>query len=456
MYLTEQIKNNSLLALISGSFILQVFILLTALLYRYNSNNELSILPNTAVKLVASDDTSSVKNKNINLIENKPATNTDNIAQDSASNEVYKISSGDTLSKIWSKFTNLSSGGIKAAEAFRAVNIPVNSLRPGVEVSLTISPQKDITEFSMKLPEGKSIILKGDSINGYKSEIKTEKIIVKERTVSYPIFDTFSESAQEVNVPVDIIDDLVDLFSNRIDFRRDMQPGDSFTVIYDERITESGERLSPGRIKAISIETGGKLLVAIQHSGKDGVVRYFNENGELLGDNFLKYPLKFSRISSVFTTSRFHPILKVSRPHNGVDFSAPTGTPVRTIGDGVVDYVGYGKETGNMIKVKHNEKYSTAYMHLSKIAPFIKKGTHVSRGEVIGNVGMTGLATAPHLHYSLYENNKFVNPLTTELPVLSAKDNSIPKTILAGTMDILKQQHELIRIASLVGFNKAA
>jgi murein DD-endopeptidase MepM/ murein hydrolase activator NlpD len=449
MYLSEQIKNNTILALISGSFLLQLFVLMVALLYRFSTN--VDNLKQPAKISMAAPST--------NVTESKPIANAEPVKQTTIEQKerttVYKISSGDTLSKIWSKMTSFPNGGIKAAEAFKDAKVSLSNLRLGEQITLKISADNDIIEFSMKLPEGRSISLRGNSTEGYTGKVDTEEVIVRERTVSYPIFDTFSESAQDVNVPVDIIDDLVDLFSGRVDFR-ELHPGDSFSLIYEERITASGQRLAPGKIKAISIESGGKLNVAIQHIGKDNVARYFNEEGELLGENFLRYPLKFSRISSIFTTSRFHPILKVSRPHNGIDFAAPTGTPVRSIGDGVVEYAGYGSGTGNMIKIKHNEKYSTAYMHLSKITSFVKKGASIKRGEVIGAVGMTGLATGPHLHFSLYENDKFVNPLTTNLPSITTKENSIPKTILASTMDILKQQHELVRMAALTGRNKAA
>ncbi len=451
MYLSEQIKNNTILALISGSFILQLVVLLTAIGFRLNyQSGQLPLISNNFAAPLQE-----VAN-NI-LTENKQEINQPTDETPNTEKTInYTISSGDTLSGIWAKFSSFPGGGIKAADAFKDAKVPVNSLRLGEQLELRISADNDITELKMSLPEGKSLILNGDSNAGYKAEVNIPEVIQKERTVSYNIYSSFSESAREVNIPGEIVDDLVDLYSGRINFSRDIQPGDAFTVIYEERTTADGIRLAPGKIKAISIETNNKLMVAIQHLGKDGVSRYYTESGEQLGQGFLQYPLKFSRISSVFTKARFHPILKVSRPHNGVDFAAPTGTPVRSIGDGIVESAGYGSGSGNMVKIKHNDKYSTAYMHLSKITSFIKKGTHVKRGEVIGAVGSTGMSTAPHLHFSLYEKDKFINPLTSNLPVITNTENSIPKTILASTMGILKQQHQLIRIASLMGLTKAA
>lgn len=445
MHSFPAIKNSKILAFVSGSLLIQLVIIAGAIFYRSSAHY------NTEAPL--------------------PATTQDTVKEELATNETpsslkpemevpketqinYTIQSGDTLSKIWSKFGNVPAAGLKAADAFKEAKVPLNALRVGEDIALTIK-EGDIIEFKMRLPEGKSITLKGNGTDGYKAEVFEPTVIEKERTVSYPITSSFSASAVEVDVPLEIVDDLVDLFSGRIDFRRDIQPGDSFTVIYKERVTDNGERLAPGAVKAISIETDGKLYVAIGHEGSDGKVRFFNESGEQLGNNFLRYPLRFSRISSIFAKSRFHPILKISRPHNGVDFAAPTGTPVRSVADGVVEYAGYAKGTGNMVKIRHCGTYSTAYMHLNKISHGLKKGSRVSRGDVIGGVGMTGLATAPHLHFSFYKNGNFVDPLKVDLPSMAGSENSIPKTYLASTMTILRQQHELVRLAFALGASKS-
>lgn len=441
-------------AYLAASFVLQSIIVITALLYRSDSHVQASQDPAHMAKELSDR----LNSKSGDIHDELEIIETDEqFQEDTGPQEVkYKVEAGDTLSRIWSKITDNASGGIKAADAFKKAGVPINSLRLGEEILLKVSTDKEIVEFSMKLPEGKSVTLSGDSVSGYEANVNVPEIVERERTVSYPIFSSFSASATEVNVPLDIVDDLVDLFSGRIDFRRDIQPGDTFTVIYNERSTADGTRLAPGHIKAISIETGGKLVVAIGHTGSDGKVRYFNESGEQIGNNYLRYPLRFSRISSIFTKSRFHPILKVSRPHNGVDFAAPTGTPVRSIGDGVVEQIGYGKGSGNMIKIKHTERYSTAYMHLSKFAPFLKKGTRVSKGQVIGNVGSTGMSTAPHLHFSMYKDNVFIDPMTANLPVVASKENAIPKAILASTLTTLRQQHELVRLASNFARMKSA
>ena len=174
---------------------------------------------------------------------------------------------------------------------------------------------------------------------------------------------------------------------------------------------------------------------------------YVDETGVKLGNYFLRYPLKFTRISSVFSKSRFHPILKKSRPHNGVDFAAPTGTPVRSVGDGTVIDAGYRGGAGNMVKIKHNDKYSTAYLHLSKFAKGIKKGVKVSRGQMIGAVGKTGWATGPHLHFSLYIDNKYVDPFKVNIPKVSSSNVKAPEGEILNLVDELKTSHDDAKLA---------
>ncbi|MCB0334600.1 MAG: M23 family metallopeptidase, partial [Bdellovibrionales bacterium] len=175
--------------------------------------------------------------------------------------------------------------------------------------------------------------------------------------------------------------------------------------------------------------------------------RYYDEAGESIGNYFLRYPVRFSRISSVFSTSRFHPILQRRKVHNGVDFAAPTGTPVRSVADGIVLSASYNRASGNMVKIRHTNKYSTAYLHLSRIAKGLRKGQRVKRGEVIGAVGSTGYATGPHLHYSLYENGRYVDPMKTKLPKMPEHVSPIPQDLLQATLAQVKGSLQQAQIA---------
>jgi murein DD-endopeptidase MepM/ murein hydrolase activator NlpD len=175
-------------------------------------------------------------------------------------------------------------------------------------------------------------------------------------------------------------------------------------------------------------------------------VRYFDEKGEMPTKAFLRYPVQFTRISSVFSHARFHPVLQISRPHNGVDFAAPIGTPVRTVGDGVVLFAGWNKSGGNMIKIAHDSRYTTEYMHLSKISSNVRKGSRVTRGSVIGALGNTGLSSGPHLHFGLFDKGKYVDPMKAKV-IQSAPEIKAPKAVYALIAE-MKKTHQSIAVAS--------
>jgi murein DD-endopeptidase MepM/ murein hydrolase activator NlpD len=211
-------------------------------------------------------------------------------------------------------------------------------------------------------------------------------------------------------------------------------------VLYEESYVDS-----------LSIGVSKVMGACFNHSGtefwaipfiQDGTRSYFDEKGNSLRKAFLKAPLRFSRISSGFSHARYHPVLKIRRPHHGVDYAAPAGTPVQTVGDGVVTAVGYqGNGGGNYVKIKHNSVYSTTYMHLRGFGKGIRQGVYVRQGDVIGYVGSTGLSTGPHLDFRFYKNGSAVNPLRVEAPPVEpvSRENRAPFAIVrAITMKSLK------------------
>jgi len=208
--------------------------------------------------------------------------------------------------------------------------------------------------------------------------------------------------------------ELSEIFAWSIDFFG-IQEGDRYKVLYEESYVDS---LSVGidRILGAWFFSSGTEFWAIPFE-QDGVRSFFDEKGNSLRKAFLKAPLRYSRISSGFSNSRYHPVLKIRRPHHGVDYAAPTGTPVHTVGDGIVTKIGYqANGGGNYVKIKHNSVYTTTYMHLSRFGKGIRSGVYVKQGEIIGYVGATGLATGPHLDFRFYKNGSAVNPLTVEAP----------------------------------------
>lgn len=215
------------------------------------------------------------------------------------------------------------------------------------------------------------------------------------------------------NMNPNLILSLSDIFAWVVDFYA-IQRGDKFKIIYDDLFVEE-ESIGIGRIHAAWFKHMGKEYYAFYYM-QDSIMTYFDEEGNSVRRQFLKAPLQFSRISSGFSHSRFHPILRTYRPHHGVDYVAPAGTPVRTVGDGTVIDARYAGGAGNMVRVRHNSVYTTTYMHLRGFAPGIRRGVRVAQGDIIGYVGSTGLSTGPHLDFRVHKNGVAVNPLTVESP----------------------------------------
>ena len=201
-----------------------------------------------------------------------------------------------------------------------------------------------------------------------------------------------------------------------------IEQGDNFKVIYTERYV-GDTPIGIERIEAAFFTHHGKSFYAFYFE-QDSTSSYFDLEGNSLRKTFLKAPLKFSRISSRFTHSRMHPVLKIRRPHHGIDYAAPTGTPVYAIGDGRIIAKGWDKKGGgNYVKIRHNSVYTTVYMHLNKFAKGLKNGDMVKQGDQIGTVGKTGLATGPHLDFRVYMNNQPIDPLKVEAPPVEPVSN---------------------------------
>ena len=211
-----------------------------------------------------------------------------------------------------------------------------------------------------------------------------------------------------------VIIDLSDIYAWTVDFFA-IQKGDRFRVLYDEVLCE-GEVIRIDTVRYAEFIHGDSVQPAIMLNQKDTGNIYWNAEGESLRRAFLKAPLEYKRISSTFSMHRKHPVHGDLRPHTGVDYAAPTGTPVVSVGDGTVISVGWGGGGGNTVKIRHNSVYTTGYLHLSKYGPGIKTGVRVRQGQVIGYVGMTGTATGPHLDYRVWKNGTAINPLKMEAP----------------------------------------
>jgi murein DD-endopeptidase MepM/ murein hydrolase activator NlpD len=239
------------------------------------------------------------------------------------------------------------------------------------------------------------------------------EVAVVEKEISGVIETTLFHTLAELGISYELTNKFVDIFAWQVDFQR-LQRGDEFKLIYEELQVE-GKPVAIKKISGIYFNHAGLLYYAIPYDQGEGT-DYFDEKGNSLRKALLKYPIEFTRISSRYSGRRFHPVLKVNRPHLGTDFAAPSGTPIRSVGDGVVEEAGYTSNNGNYVKIRHNGTYTTQYLHMSKIAPGIQRGSRVKQAQWIGNVGSTGLATGPHLCYRFWKNGKQVDALKVDLP----------------------------------------
>lgn len=323
---------------------------------------------------------------------------------------IHEVMDGENLSIIFEEFK------VPLNTAYRIFRLDKNNLlskiKPGDEMKFTYLGE-DITGIE---------IIK-DSINSILIEI-TDKISIKKISKDVELIQSFKsgviktsfyEAALDAEIPDSIIMDFAYIFGWDIDFIFDIREGDSFNVIYETPYSE-GEKVKNGDIILAKFVNRGETYSANRFFLNENDKEFFDDNGNNLQKAFLRAPLDFAYISSHFNPNRMHPVLHKIRAHNGVDYAAKTGSPVRTTGNGTVHYAGRRNGCGNEIVIKHSNDYSTRYCHLNKFKSGIKKGTKVIQGETIGFVGSTGLATGPHLHYEFKIGNKHVDPVKLQLP----------------------------------------
>lgn len=251
----------------------------------------------------------------------------------------------------------------------------------------------------------------GDTIRVYRDK---KPMVTQIKTASGVITSSLYKDMAAQALNIKLTHDLSEIYQWTIDFF-DIKKGDKFKVIYEEFFV-NGKSIGTGRIFAAQFTHAKEDFYAFRFT-QDNEDTFFDEKGKSMKTAFLKAPLKFSRISSMFSESRFHPVLKIRRPHHGVDYAAPTGTPVYSIGDGTIIAKAYQPAGGgNYLKVKHSATYTTSYMHLKGFAPGIAVGAHVKQGQTIGFVGATGLASGPHLDFRVFQNGKPIDPLSLKSP----------------------------------------
>jgi murein DD-endopeptidase MepM/ murein hydrolase activator NlpD len=217
-------------------------------------------------------------------------------------------------------------------------------------------------------------------------------------------------AARAAGLPNQTLAEMIKLLSWDVDLQRDIHPGDRFEAVYERRLNEDGAFAAAGDLLFVGLDTREREVEAYRFAAADGTASYYDRDGRALRKWLLRTPIDGARLSSKFGPRR-HPVLGYTRMHKGIDFAAPTGTPILAAGDGVVDFAGRNKGYGNYVRVRHDGEYSTAYAHLSRFQKGMKRGRRITQGEVIGYVGSTGLSTGPHLHYEVLRRGAQVNPL---------------------------------------------
>ena len=323
-----------------------------------------------------------------------------------------EVRSGDSLSTLFNRH-GLSAQELLKVTSEQVAAEPLTRLYPGEQLKLRIN-DATLTEliYDYDMTHTLHMVRVDD---GFESAIIEKPLETRTARSSGVIKDSLFMSAQAVGLSDRLTMELAGIFGWDIDFALDIRRGDTFAVIYEE-IFLNGEKVRDGNIIAASFGNRGETFTAIRHTNSDGRNEYYSADGHSLRKAFLRTPVDFSRISSGFSLGRLHPILNKIRAHKGVDYAAPTGTPIKSTGDGKVAFRGVKGGYGNVVIVQHGATYSTLYGHMSAFARNLQTGSRVRQGQVIGYVGKSGLASGPHLHYEFLVNNVHRNPLTVALP----------------------------------------
>lgn len=352
---------------------------------------------------------------------------------------------GETFSRLLRMY-DVSRDRASAFERAARQAYDLSRIRPRRSVSLFFERQTDeLAAVEYSIDERNVLVIERGPDGELEARLARTPSSVEIRGVSGTIGESMAIDCSEAGVPERIVSELTDIFAWDVDFDA-LRPGDSFRALYEVALGEDGEVLQTGAIVAAEIESDKHLFTALYHTDEDGLGSYLDPEGRALERGQLRFPLEFTRISSEFSESRFHPILHRNRPHNGVDFAAPTGTPVRAIADGVVAQAGWQNELGYAVRLDHSATlpYDSLYGHLSRISRNAAPGEHVREGEIIGYVGQTGCATGPHLHFALLAGDEYVDPLRVSppprldarVPLGSGFDRS--RGVLLAALDSLK------------------
>jgi murein DD-endopeptidase MepM/ murein hydrolase activator NlpD len=356
-----------------------------------------------------------------------------------------RIERGDTVAGVLAKLSVDDPGAVNFLRSAKEAR-PFARLRAGRTMRAETSYDRELLSLTYLTRSG--IVVQLERQGGdFKVSEKPADLDVRSQMASGEIRSSLFAATDAAGLPDAIAIQIAEIFSSHIDFHRDLRRGDRFAVVY-EGLYHGSELVRTGRVLAAEFINRGKSRQAVWFDSADGGGGYYTPDGNSLRKAFLRSPLEFSRISSGFSRARFHPILRTWTAHRGIDYAAPTGTRVRTTGDGVVTFAGRKGGYGNLVIVQHARKYSTYYAHMSGFARGVRKGVQVAQGDFIGYVGQTGLATGPHLHYEFHIDGVQRDPLKVVMPEAVPLSRKLRATFDAHAAP-LAHQVALLRTANI-------
>ncbi len=344
------------------------------------------------------------------------------------------VARNDTLERIFRRL-KLDLSDLASLRSVPGVREALDSLRPGEALRVT---HKDGSLYGLerRLNETQTLRVSRDPASGLKADVLQNPLESRTRSVHGVIDSSLFEAVAAAGAHDQTAVNLADIFGWDIDFVLDVRQGDTFIVTYPEYYRD-GVYVRDGPIEAAEFVNQGREFRAVRYTDPEGGSHYYTPEGKSLHKAFLRAPVEFTRVSSRFNSTRHHPILNLIRAHKGVDYAAPMGTPVRAAGDGRVRFAGRKGGYGNVVEIEHSASVVTVYGHLSRFAKLTHVGAHVTQGVVIAYVGMTGLATGPHLHYEYRVNGVFKNPQTVLLPGANPIEARWREDFLAKTAPLL-------------------